>query len=144
MQVYHLKRYKNVEHASGKTRRFNIFKVLCDHFESPLSPGEFTLDQGLPTQNFWNIWSSWMGARKPSSQRIILKKLDWLMRRSKQNCLKNCRKLRNDYYVIIVGEAFCWKSSLRCGFRDTYWKIILQENISKCHLLQWSKDFGWF
>ena len=52
LQVYHLKRYKNVEHASGKTRRFNIFKVLCDHFESPLSPGEFTLDQGLPTQNF--------------------------------------------------------------------------------------------
>ena len=32
------------------------------------------------------------------------------MRRSKQNCLKNCRKLRNDYYVIIVGEAFVGKA----------------------------------
>ena len=114
-----------------------ILKVLCPLESLLLTRGfllktfeiydqvEWELESHLHRESFWKNWID-------------------LWRRSKQNCLKNCRKLRNDYYVIIVGEAFCWKSSLRCGFRDTYWKIILQENISKCHLLQWSKDFGWF
>ena len=65
-----------------------FLKILCNHFESPLFPGEFLLTRGFLLKTFeiddqveWEL-------EKPSPQRIILKKLDWLMTKIKAKLLK--------------------------------------------------------